>query len=302
MLVRVTQRMSTDNILRNLNARGSELFKLQEQMATGKELNSPSDHPIDVRRALSSQSTVQRFEQYVDNISFANPYMDETYSSLDQIANIIQRVRELTIRAGNDTNGQPVLDGIAEEVDELTEALYGLSNHQQGSRYVFSGTRTLTEAYSITRDGNGRIDSFTFNGNSEHISIAVGDATAVDVNVSGADVLTGASDVPQTFIDVRDAMLAGDTNTLRNLIADIDQGYEQVLRGLTRIGSVQNRVEVSEVELEEFIGQHEEMYATLVDADVSEKIVEYNSAQTGYQAALSAAARALQVSLIDFIR
>jgi flagellin-like hook-associated protein FlgL len=56
------------------------------------------------------------------------------------------------------------------------------------------------------------------------------------------------------------------------------------------------------VELEEFIGQHEEMYATLVDADVSEKIVEYNSAQTGYQAALSAAARALQVSLIDFIR
>ena len=148
--VRTTQRLLIDRVLNDLSLQQREILRLQEQLSTGQIVNRPSDDALATRRAISAQAEISRNEQYLTNISTANPGLTQTDTSLMTTIDIIQRTRELTLQGASGTNSQLQRDQIALEVDQLLESMLSEANQLSNERYIFGGTVTLSPPFGLS--------------------------------------------------------------------------------------------------------------------------------------------------------
>lgn len=301
--IRVTPGLLVDRVLRNLNDQSRRIMRLQDQLSTGLRILGPSDDPVAVRRAVSTRADVQRGTQYLENITGATPSLAQADSSLRLSLDLLARARELTTQAANDTFGPDERLAIAEEIDQILEDVFNASNVFSDDRYLFSGTNTLTQPFEATRNANGEITAVTYAGNDEPIEVAIGDGIEVPINVTGSAAYLSSQDLFQTLIDTRDNMRANDGNALRGpRLQEMEAAQEQLLRGLARLGGVTNRVDRAEVAIEDRNLALEELLSQTRDVDFVETITELNAQSNAYRAALDAAARVIQPSLLDFVR
>ena len=301
--LRVTQGLMVMRALNNLNTQTRRLLPLQEQLATGQKVNAPSDGPLAVRRAINIRAAITRNEQYLTNISSAGPQLLETVTAVQTVVSSMQRAHELTIQGANGTYSQAQLDDIAIEVDQILEGVIGQANHQTNGKYVFGGTRTLVPPFDVTRDAQGRITAVTYQGNNENVEIAVAEGISVVANEPGSNVFQATQDVFQLLIDIRDNLLAGDQESLQtDRLVEIKEVQDQLLMSEARVGATQNRLERLTNNLYEHIQQLRETYSDNVDADYAETVINLNAQTNAFQAALSAAARVIQPSLLDYVR
>lgn len=301
--IRVTQGLLVRRTIDNLNNHLRKLARLQNQLATGLRVNSPSEDPIAVRRAVNTRTNMQKNDQYLANIQSVQPQLNETGSSIQAALEALQRSKELALQGANGANSQQQLDAIAIELNQLLEELVVQSNHQTNGRYLFGGTRTMNPPFVTTRNAGGDITAVTFDGNTESIEVAISDGITVDGNVPGTDVFMSQEDLFQVLIDVRDNLRAGNQTVIQEqLLGNLDRGMGQLLTSMARVGSVQNRLDRSAVEIQEFDVQLKTLLSDTIDADYAETMISLNAESNAFEAALNAGSRVIQPSLLDFIR
>lgn len=300
---RVTSQMLVQRALANLRYQSNRIVDLQTQLSSGLRVNSPSDDPIDARRAINARAAIAKNEQYVQNIASAGPRLEETATSLQTLTDNLLRARELTLRGANGTNGQNALNILAEEINQILEGAVNTANHQTGNAYIFGGTRTTQAPFQVTRNANGDIISVSYAGNAESIAVTIGDGIDVVTNEPGSRVFQSGQDLFQTLIDIRDNLRAGDQASLQNArLAELDTVRQQLGQGIARVGAVQNRFTAAEAELEDFQIQLRQLLSDSIDADFADVVLNLNAQSNAFQAALNAASRVIQPSLLDFIR
>jgi flagellar hook-associated protein 3 FlgL len=303
---RVTQRILVDRSLRNIGFQNRAILKLQEQLATGQRVNRPSDDPLDARRAIATRAELNKYTQYLSNISAAGPQLTETETAILTSIDRLQRARELAIQGGSSTQQQPQRDQLAIEVNQLLEGLLVEANHQTNGRYIFAGTRTRSEAFTATRDANGEIVSVAYAGNTTRFDLEIQDGTRVPVNEPGDAVFSGTGpggvDLFALLVDLRDNLRAGDVGAVGASLADFNPAQDQLGVALARVGSVQNRLQRTDADIQVLINQLEQVFSDSVEADYAEVVLNLNAQSNAFQATLNAAAQVLQPSLLDFIR
>lgn len=302
--IRVTQGLMVQRSLRNIAASQERIFDLQHRLGTGRKVNAPSDDPIAMQRASTTRSSMARNEQFSKNIGNAGPLLVETGSTIQTMVDSMHRVRELTLQASTGTQGQPQLDAIAEEVDQLLEETVVLSNKQTNGRHIFAGSRTGSPAFSVERDGStGEIESVTYDGNSEAVQTRISEGVRITVNETGDQVFQEKQDVFETLIHIRDSMRNGDQDALRNeSLGELEAVQEQLLTALSRVGAIENRLERVGEDTEDFNLQYQQLLSDTIDADFAETIIELNAQTNAFESALMAGARVIQPSLLDFLR
>lgn len=301
--MRVTQQLMVSRVLGNLNNQTGKLLALQEQLATGLKVNAPSDDPLAARRAVNIRANIGAIEQYITNLSTAGPQLTESTNALQTVVDVLQRAQVLTVQGATGTNNQTQLDQIAIEIDQLLETAVAEANHQTNGRYVFGGTRTTAPPFTVTRDAENRITAVAYQGNDEAIRIAIGDSVDVAINETGSDAFQSSQDIFQMLIAIRDNLRAGDQASLQNQrLAELPAARSQLLISLARIGAVQNRIEQATANAENAVQQLRSALSDSIDADYAETVVNLNAQSNAYQAALNAAARVIQPSLLDFVR
>lgn len=302
--IRVTQRIIVDRTLNNIADQLLSLLKLQDQLATGRRINSPSDNPLDARRGINARTLLGKNRQFLNNIESVRPQLLEASTAIETAVDIMQRVRELTLQGASGTNAQSQLNLIATEIDQLLEGVFEQSNQKTNGRSVFAGTRTLTPAFSATRDPvSNEITAVSYDGNDQFIQITVGESVNVNLNIPGSEVFLGTEDVFQLLIDIRDDLRAGDQASLRNSrIGQLDTVLDQLLTPLAKMGTLQNRLERLSAKIDDGIVQLQRLMSDVLDADLAEVIVNLNAQTNAFQAALSAGARVIVPSLLDFIQ
>lgn len=299
---RVTQLMFIDRTLQDLQRQFNQVFKYEQQLATGFRVNRPSDDPIDARRAVNIKLEIAQLNQFLSNITDARPQLDDTETALSNMTNVLQRARELTVQGANGTNSQEQLDAIATEIDQLLEETLVLSNSQSIGRYLFSGTRTKTAAFSETRVG-GEITSVTYQGNTEAINVAISESAQIKVNVDGQSAFQGGVDIFATLIGIRDDLRAGDQASLSGIrIDEVDQAIEQVLLRQADLGANTNRLDRVVSVTEDGVVSQQVLLSEKIETDFADATLRYNNSLNALQAALNASARILQPTLLDFIR
>ncbi|MFK8053600.1 MAG: flagellar hook-associated protein FlgL [Woeseiaceae bacterium] len=147
----------------------SELNNIQQQIATGRRIQSPSDDPVGASRALDIRESVGQLDQYERNSELAVSRLRLQEQSLTTTTGFLQRARELTLQAGNATQTNETRGFIAAELRGLLDATLAAANAQDSNgQYLFGGFQTSTPPYS--RDANG----FNYNGDQGRREVQIG--------------------------------------------------------------------------------------------------------------------------------
>ena len=167
--MRVTNAMRTDFWQSNIDNNLTNLNKVQQELATGKQLNQPSDDPAGAAQAMAIGKAVVENNQYQRNITSAQSVLSTTSGALQNVASIMLTARQIASQGANSTDSSNY-QALANQIDSLTTQLVGVANTTVGGKYVFSGTNTLTPPYTAypqptpaptTADNNSTTGNFS---------------------------------------------------------------------------------------------------------------------------------------------
>jgi flagellar hook-associated protein 3 FlgL len=115
-MTRITNGMLVENYMTNTNRNLNNMQTLQKQLSSGKEINRPSDNPYKASRAMQLYTEIDANKQYNENIKDVSNWLDTTDTALDQMNNVLSRMRELMVTAGNGAYGTDEKKAIQDEV------------------------------------------------------------------------------------------------------------------------------------------------------------------------------------------
>ena len=161
----------------------TKLSQTQQQLSTGKRINTPADDPAGAARVLDIKEHIATVEQYERNANLLKTELALEENALVGVNNLLQRVRELTIQASNDTNNADNRQSIAEEIRVRLNELVALSNSKDGNGdYLFAGFQDSNQPFSFS---GGTV---AYNGDQGQTFLQVGARVQVPSNDSGAAV------------------------------------------------------------------------------------------------------------------
>ncbi|WP_102273788.1 flagellar hook-associated protein FlgL [Cytobacillus massiliigabonensis] len=295
--MRVTQTMLSNNMLRNLNNNYNRLGKLQEQMNTQKKFTKPSDNPVAAMLGLGYRTDLSRIQQYQRNIGEVQKWVDSTDSALDNAISALQRIRELTVKASNDTHEKDQREAITKEIEQLKGQLESIGDTEVGGQYIFNGEDTNKRPSDGYSDGEIRLEVFS--------------GITLPINTVGKDLfgpLVGGTDITNgqpinSYLDdLINKIRTGTGEDITGELDNIDDHIDKFLSERATVGARQNRVEM----MNERLGQ-QEVFSTQIlssneDLDMEKAIIEMTTAESVLRASLSVGSRIIQPTLVDFLR
>ncbi|GAB7079429.1 flagellar hook-associated protein FlgL [Megalodesulfovibrio paquesii] len=158
--MRVTFNMIYSNAITNMNSRLSDVARLNEQTATQKKLNRPSDDPAGMSRALDLRSTMSELEQYQENLDTAEGWLTQADDELRLASEVVTRLKEICTQGSTGTYTDDQREMMAEEARQLMEQLVGIANSEYAGDSIFAGSRVDGTAYEMglaatVADGEG---------------------------------------------------------------------------------------------------------------------------------------------------
>jgi len=167
---RVTQHTFLSNIRTQLARGGRHLLTSQEQVATGRQINHPSDDPSGAFRVLGLKAVQARNDQYARNLSSVTSRLNVSENVFGQSQEVLYRALELSIQAANGSLDAAQRQVIATEVTQQIDEVMRLANSELGGRYLFGGYQTdqppfvrdLTVAAEAANTGSGTIATGSF--------------------------------------------------------------------------------------------------------------------------------------------
>lgn len=301
MSLRVTQGMLNSDMLRNLSQSNRSLSTLQDQLSSGKKINKPSDDPVVASRGMMYRSNLKQMEQFQRNASEGKAWMEVTDESLKQVGDIMQRVRELTIQASNETYEEGSLDSVASEIESLKDQLGEIANTTVKGRYIFAGTDTKVRPF---REDPATGNEAFLNDNQEALRLEMSRGSHVKINVNGADVFKHDDGDNAGVFEMLDSIVsdlrAG--NTPGDHIGNVSEQMDHILSRRASLGSRVNRMELTMTRLENSEYMTNKLMSKEEDADIARVITDLKEEENVHRAALSAGARIIQPTLMDFLR
>lgn len=304
MTLRVTQGMINSQLMRNLNTNMTRMSKQQEQLATGRLINRPSDDPVGITYSLRYRSELQANMQYQRNVDSALSWLDFSDDMLGQAGDVIHRIRELTVQAGTGTNPQVALDNVSDEIKQLKEQLVQIGNSRLAGKYIFNGQKFDQAPYSIA----GASTEITDEGD---VLYEVGARTTLAINISGNDIFgfpgdgINPADPDQLFqvIDrITAALDAGNHAAATAELDHLDTRTKAIVSARADIGAKTNRVELMEQRLADLELNLTNLQSKTEDADFARLLTESKINENIFHASLSVGAKIISPSLIDFLR
>jgi flagellar hook-associated protein 3 FlgL len=302
MSFRITQNILNQNMLFNLSQNNKAMGKLQEQLSSGKKISRSSDDPVTAVRGMFYRTSLNEIEQYKKNIDDGISWMSITDEAMNEVTSVLQRVRELTTQGINGTNDQSARFAIAEEINQLKDHLGGIANSQIGGKYIFAGTDVNTPPFRDDPAVTGSKEEFR-NANLGQLELQVGQTNNVQINVLGTSVFNndGTGGIFKVFDDIISDFNSASVSTTGHL-EKLDSQLNNLLRERSELGARLNRMELSMSRIEGMEISTTQLLSKIEDVDVSKVIVNLKAQENVQSAALSAGARIIQPSLVDFLR
>jgi flagellar hook-associated protein 3 FlgL len=293
--MRVTQHSISMSSLANVQASLNRTAKLQEQMSSGKVLNRPSDSPTGTVTSLSLRSQISAQEQYAANAQDGTAWLGTQDTALQSVNTALQRVRELTVQAANTgSNDANARNALAEEITTLRGTLTGLANTTYLGRPIFGGTTAGGSAFDPS--------TYEYLGDSGEVTRRVDDRTRVSVGSTGSAVFGEGDGSVFKLLDTLAANVRTNPSALSSDLSALDGRMSTVLNALTDVGVRTNQVEQARAAADDKALDLRSTLTGVEDIDLPSVIIDLQLQDTTYQAALSATAKAIQPTLMDFLR
>lgn len=286
-------------MMRNIQGNMSDLDKLNQQLASGKQFQRPSDAPIKVTNSMQFSSMLEDNNQYQRNIEQARNWISFSENALADMNDVLQTTRELALQAANSTNNEEDVDKIALVVKELRNELVSIANSKLGDNYIFSGQATNKKPI-VFDDTQALGDKVSYQGDFNKISRGINPSIEMDININGQYAFKGAIEDLNKLID---NMENYDQEAISNTdLANLDGVINNTLAYRAELGAKINRLDLTESRLEDDNLSIQKLKSKNEDIDIAETIMNLKMKENVYQASLASGARIIQPSLMDFLR
>jgi len=280
----------------------SKLFETQNQLATGKRINSPSDDPTGAAQLVGLSESSKITAQYQDNILAARTRLELEDTALGSVGDTLQRVRELTIQALNDTNNASDRAAIAAEVRQLADEVIGLANRKDGNgQFMFAGFQVLTTPFSEAPPG-----TFSYNGDQGQRQIQIGSARQIADGDSGQavfmDIPDGGGGFESIFATLETLASDLEANAPNGASLDrLDSAMDQFLGFRASVGARLNALDSQEKINVTMLIQLEQTRSVVEDLDYAEAASRLSRESVTLQAAQQAFVKVQNLNLFNYI-
>ena len=183
MVTRVTSQTMQRNAINNIFRITEDLFKVQNKIATGKRILTPSDDPSGMSDVLSLKTSIAQTRQFSRNIDNNKIFLQRTDSELNSVGLGLNRAKELAISELGGTSTATTRQFTSYEIDQIISSVIQAGNTQVKNQYIFSGTKTRTEPFQISAS------SAVYLGNTEKFVMEIADGININLTLPGSDVL-----------------------------------------------------------------------------------------------------------------
>lgn len=282
----------------------TDIAKVQQQIATGKTLEIPSDSPVAFSDAARLKHQLAKFEQYNRNMTNLLQKTEAEEATLSDATNILTRITELTLQGANDTLSAKDRKIIAGEIDQLRESLIQLANVKDNSELaIFGGFKGNIDPF--VEDENGVV---AFVGDTNVQSVEIADGIETRANGNGFEIfmqvrVAGAKRVSSVFqlvSDVIKKLNAGEScsKEVAGVRAALEQvNIAQMIAG-TRIAKVSRQQEsLATVQL-----QAKTMLSAVEDTDIEKAVSELKQKMLSLDASQASFVKIADLSLFNYLR
>jgi flagellar hook-associated protein 3 FlgL len=286
----------------------SRLAKSQAQLASSKQVNSPSDAPDQAATIERFKSMIGRQDSYETALNMVSNRLQAEESALSGVSDLMLRMKELAIQAANDTMGAEDKRVLAIEMQGLRDQALSLANTRDTSgNYIFGGSRV--QAPPFVPDVNGQP---VYQGDQTQMRVPVGDQRTVLLNRSGTETFTSvvrtddkgdstAVGFFQVIDDVIDGMRNNKAAALGRGIGELDQLQNNMSLALAEVGTDQNVLESQKEVLDDTRLSLKTVLSDIEDLDYAKAITEMNKQMLALEAAQSSFAKISQLNLFNYI-
>lgn len=216
--------ISAKTNINSINAQNSykvnyrDMSQNLEKLATGSRINRASDDAAGLALSTGFVSQIFGNQQAINNLNDASNLVQTADSTIRNVAEIMQRMRELAVQASNDTYTDDDRTLMNNEYKQMEEEINRIITDTKWNK------STLLDG-SNASNANGTYIIQAGADNSQSITIDIGDfsiATGHLSKLNGIDISTQVN--------------------ANNTINDIDDAFQELLSKQADFGSFQNRL------------------------------------------------------------
>lgn len=332
--MRITNSMLVSNYMNNMQRNLNNMSTVQNQLSSGKIISRPSENPYVAVRNMQLNNEISANKQYNTNITDTSNWLDTTDTALSQAVNIMSRIKELTVKAGNGSYSEDEFTAIKDEIVEKVKEFGQVLNTSFDGDYIFGGTKSNSKPINVDDDGN--ITYIDKNGNvldantdpdgtilsqiGAGLKTEISDGVVVQYNKTAVDVLNytdskgNKTEVQSTLSSlIKNLTVLSDKNAdeadkkdALNIISekltdDITAVASHISQLRSNVGAMQNRMETAKTNNEDQTYNMTSILSETEDIDFAEKTMEYSILQTVYIATLQTSSKVLQNTLLDYV-
>jgi flagellar hook-associated protein 3 FlgL len=290
--------MLINNFLQGLVRNQTQIAKLQESIASGKQINKPSDDPVSVPQILGYKMDLKSFNQYRRNIDQAKNWLNISSTALTDLKELVVRAKEIAIAQSSSTADASTRIASAQEIEAILDQAVQLANTKLGSRYIFSGYKTDTAPFSSS-------SGYKYSGDEGEISLEISSGIYIVINMSGSTIFNdtnGENGLLAILDNLKTALENDDQGSIAAQLDELNDSLDQILKEISRAGAKIQRLETTQERLVYFESEITKFLSAVEDVDITKAVTELTAKQLAYEASLVAAKRVVQPSLLDFLR
>ncbi len=266
----VQHNMTALNANRQLNITNGSLAKKTEKLSSGYRVNRAADDAAGLSISEKMRAQIRGLDQASSNAQDGISLIQTAEGALNEIHSVLQRMRELTVQAANDTNVTADRRAIAKEVRALTSEINRIATQTE-----FNTMKLLSGGFQ------SKVLQVGANTN-QTVSFSISKMTAGKLGVS-AKVIAGAISVA-----------GANGKAITKLISIVNKALSKVSLQRSALGALQNRLEHTITNADNMSENLQSAESKIRDANMADEMVAYSSFSILQQAGQSMLAQANQ--------
>ena len=289
--MRITNKMMTTTIKRNVFKQSEQLLRNQEILSSGKRINRPSDDPVGMGKVLDYRKSLASFDQYDRNIQQAKNRIEFMETTLEGIEALIVDAKNWAVNQSSSSTADR--EAAINSVQSIRDQMLQLANSKMGSNYIFAGFQTNTPAFDPA--GN-------YNGDNGYFSVLTGDGAEMQIEADGSRIFQGTEDVFDALNDLLAGLQTDDVVLIDTQIDRLIGAQDQIQQVRSESGSHYQQLTLTENQMAKLQMTVEELLDRTEKASVEEAIINLKNQEMAYEITLNTSARIVQPTLMNFLR
>ena len=266
----VQHNMTALNANRQLGITNTNLARSTEKLSSGYRVNRAADDAAGLSISEKMRGQIRGLEQASTNAEDGQSLIQTAEGALSEIHSVLQRMRELTVQASNDTNVSADRKAIAKEVRALTSEINRIATQTQFNTMGLLSGNFKNKKLQVGANTN------------QTISIAISSMTAGKLGVSATVIAKVIS--TKTGADIT------------KLITTVNTAITKVSTQRSALGALQNRLDHTIANADNMAENLQSSESKIRDVDMADEMVAYSASSILQQSGQSMLAQANQAT------